>query len=154
MGSGEAGRSGKLVRGRFAGVGLGVLAAGGADLSEPAHRVVGQRDRPLQLGEQVLHRLSDPEGRVGPERGAQPGVIPPRGEQQADDPLLSQLVLLDSAVCGEPPGEHANRRQKRIDQLPAGLLVSTFSGHDQLALPRRRYGRVIEANVPGVRTAR
>jgi RNA polymerase sigma factor (sigma-70 family) len=76
-----------------------------------------------------------------PRTGSPAGVIPPRGEEQADDPLLSQLVIsargLDERErtvlwrhygLGWPPqtltqiGDSLGLTAERIRQIEAGAL--------------------------------
>src|SRR6185436_14633001 len=121
----------ELVAGGFDAVHLEVFAAGSPDLCKLADGAIRQCHRPCQFGDELLHRFADPERRVGPEGCIQRRVVAPRSDEQAGDALLKELQAFDPAVL-EAAGNIADRRQKRLDQFPAGVRVAAFGRDHQI----------------------
>ena len=67
-----------------------------------------------------------------------PGVVTPRGNEQAGHALLDEFLMLHPHAADEATGESDDRRHERLHQPPARIGVTGFGCHHQIAfLPRR-----------------
>src|SRR5262249_33229002 len=118
------------------------LALRRPDLSEASDGSVGKGHRPRELRDELLHGLADPEGGVRPERRVQPGGVTLRGDEEADDSLLAELLTLDARAGGEAPAETGDGGHEDLDQLAARIGVTGCGRYDKSPfLPRgERFG--------------
>jgi hypothetical protein len=139
-------RGGRQLGGRrLPSVRLDVRPASFANACERALRPVREHGRPRQLRDELLHRLADPPGGVGPERRFDRRVEAPDRPQQSDDTLLQELGALNPGSSAVASRDSRDRGQERLDEHLARRLVAAGCGHYELPFPSRREGlRIVD----------
>jgi hypothetical protein len=101
--------------------------------SEGAQGPVRERHRPAELGDELLHGLTHPPARVGPERRAAGGIEALERPEQADHPLLEQLRAFD-VRAPVVPRKTRDRAGERLHEPSASGRVAVLGGQDEPAL--------------------
>jgi hypothetical protein len=105
-------------------------------------RSVGEHHGSRHLRHELLHRLADPPGGVGPERGAASGVVAIEGPRQPDDAFLHQLAAIDRPGAAIDARHAGDQRHEGLDQLAASPGIAVLSRQQQSALESQRDGVV------------